>query len=82
MYKTVCTKPWLMHMVLCMQTHVQKTDSTSSYPQNEMPLSLPFPLFYSARREVVTYRLHHIESLSFRTEILLDLLLANKYSPT
>ena len=25
MYKTVCTKPWLKPMVLCMQTHVHKT---------------------------------------------------------
>ena len=42
-------------------------------------LSHRLPLFYSSRREAVCHRLHHINSLSFRTEIPLDSLPTEYY---
>ena len=44
-----------------------------------IPFPHRLPLFYSSRREAVCHRLHHINSLSFRTEIPLDLLPTGYY---
>ena len=49
-----------------------QSDNTSFPLMRDAP-SLPrLPLFYSSRREAIVTRLHHIISLSFRTEIPLD----------
>ena len=48
--------------------------STSSSPQNAIPTQSLFLSFYSPRREGRYISLHHIYSLSFRTEIRLNFL--------
>ena len=55
-----------------------RSDNTSSLPTRD-PLSHRLPLFYSSRREAVCHHLHHINSLSFRTEIPLDSLPTEYY---